>query len=243
MYGGGAAVVSVRDVDAVDAGEGFPDAAAVRLVRNDPDAAAYITLEQEVAGRLRSHRFRNDRTDHGVVAVAEEDRTGLGAAGIHVADPVQFLFREGVFMFFNDVFVVIVDRGAGDDAGLRPSVHGLCIEIVTGGTVLYEAPAGDPAAQQGVCMPVDAVVIEIDILRESGLRAVNAQKRAGVGGNVMTRLRPGIYIIGKSCDLRFQPGCGPEGGKRPDISHESILLQIATEGTTRMFPAPVLESL
>ena len=55
--------------------------------------------------------------------VCQKNRSGLHAAGIHMANTVLFLIRSGIFMFPDYVVPVIINRCTGYHTGLAVSIH------------------------------------------------------------------------------------------------------------------------
>ena len=136
-----------------------------------------------------------------------------------MADPVLLLVGPGVLVLFDDIVVVVVDRGAGDDAGLGPAAHGLGIDIVAGGLVLDEAALADPAVQEVARLPVDAVVIDVDAFGQGGLGPVDREEGPRMVLYIGAGLLPGVDVIGKGGDLRCQAGRGSAGAEGAYICH------------------------
>ena len=77
-------------------------------------------------------------------------------------------------MLFDSVLQIIVHRSAGHDARLAASVHRQLIEVIAGLFVLHKVPVRHHAPEQLLRLFIDAAVVEIHILRELRLRAVDA---------------------------------------------------------------------
>ena len=63
--------------------------------------------------------------------VHQEDWAGMGIRYIHMADPVKFFVLPGVFVFFDDLVLIIVNGGTCHDPGLGTIPHDLLINVVT----------------------------------------------------------------------------------------------------------------
>ena len=140
-----------------------------------------------------------------MVPVAEENGPCLCIAGVHVADPVDFLVYPGIFMPFDHAALVIVYGGACHKPRLGPAVHGLGIDIESGDRLLYQMSAGHFLLQHIPGLFVDTVIIGADPVRKLGLGPVDPQKGKRPVLYDSTGFRPAVYVIRKSSDLILQP--------------------------------------
>ena len=186
-HSGGTAVMAVRNIYAVDVCECLSYRGAVIRIGNDPDTVADISFRDKITDRSAGCRLFHDGINRVVSVEAEEDRTGLSTAGVHMTDPVLLLFCARVLMFLDNALIIIIDRSACDDPGLGPVAHGLCINIVTGSLVLDKTAFTDPGMQQFSCARIDAPVIYVHILRECRLCTVDRKKGTGVSGYIFSR--------------------------------------------------------
>ena len=61
--------------------------------------------------------------------IGQKNRAGIGITGIDMADPVRFFFSAGHFMFFNDIFGVIVNGCTADNSGLNTAEHRFPVDV------------------------------------------------------------------------------------------------------------------
>ena len=155
-----------------------------------------------------------------MIAVAEEDGTRLGVAGIHVADPVHFLVSPGILMFFDHIVQVIIDRSAGHQACLGPAGHDLLVKVEAGTVVLHEDARRDLALQELCRFGVDSVVIGTDTVIELGLRPVDPEEGEGIALDFLLCLLPAEHVIGKGRHQGFHAFSGPVGLKGTNICHK-----------------------
>ena len=57
----------------------------------------------------------------------------MGVCNVHMADPVKLLVFSGLFVFLDNLILVIINGGAGYNSRLGAAVHGKLIDIVAGG--------------------------------------------------------------------------------------------------------------
>ena len=93
-----------------------------------------------------------------------------------MTDSVLLFIRAGIFMFFDHVVVIVIDRRTGNDSCLGPAAHCLGVKIITGRPVLDKACAHDPVLQEFSGSAVDALIVDVNILWKGGLRPVDRQK-------------------------------------------------------------------
>ena len=79
-------------------------------------------------------------------------------------------------MFFDDIAVVVVNRGAGHNTGLGSAGHCLGIDIIAGDGILNKASLVDPAVQQVSRLTVDTLIVDVDVLSQGGLCPVYGKK-------------------------------------------------------------------
>ena len=217
------AVVAVRDVDAFDAPEGVLDGLTIGLITDDPDPVPDISFRDKITDRCGCTVFFHDLRDLIVPAVAQEDRSCLGATGVDMTDPVLFLVSARVFVLLDDIVFVVIDGGTCDQTGLGAAVHGLRVHVIAGGPVLDEAAVTDPAVEQAGCMRVDLFIVEIHLFGKGRLGPVDGQKGAGVFSDIGAGFCAGVDVIGQSGNLRLQPPGGAHGAKRANIGHKNLL--------------------
>ena len=64
------------------------------------------------------------------VPESQKDGACVRIQCIDMTDTVLLLIRPGQFMLFDDIIFIIVNRCAADEAGLRPAIHDLPVNII-----------------------------------------------------------------------------------------------------------------
>ena len=136
-----------------------------------------------------------------------------------MADPVFFFFRSCFLMLFDHVVFIVIDRSAGNDPGLRPSLSGFFVNIITWFLFFLKSSFCDPVIQQIMCFLIYLRCIGIGILRELCLRPVNTKEGLRMLCRLLSRLLPVVYIIRQCryflCPVRPRTNCT----KGSDLCH------------------------
>lgn len=129
-HSGSGAVMPVSDIKRRGGAEFAFNGGDVRIVVYRPESLLHV-LKHKVEKRSALDGFFNDRIDPGAGAIGKEHDAGVGVAEVDVIATVFFLIGAGQLMLFYDVVHIVVDRRAGDDAGLSAAVHDLTENIET----------------------------------------------------------------------------------------------------------------
>ena len=112
-----------------------------------------------------------------IVAVRQKDWSCLCITDIYVANTVLFLFRTGIFMLFDHIILIIIDRRACGDTGLCPSIHGQLVNIITSLFVPYKIPLFHHIPQGIMGFLINLRRISVYGIVKLCLGTVNFQKR------------------------------------------------------------------
>ena len=145
-------VMSVRDIDPVDACKRLPDRFDLRRIRDRPAPVPDPVFRHKIKVRIPRFYTPADFLNHCIFPVCKENRPSLCAARIDVAHTVFFLFWSGSFMPADLSVPIIIYGCTGHQAGLSPSVHGLLIQGIPALRLTHQYVILQPALQQFICL-------------------------------------------------------------------------------------------
>ena len=221
LDGAGGAVVPVRDIQAVDPGEGGGQRGDIGVAVDHPDGVDDAVRRCEIVFRRFCGVFRQDRV-HGLFpAVGQEDRPGVRVAGVDVADAVRLLVRAGLLVLFDDVVQIIVDADAADKPRLGAAVHDLAINIQHGFRLMQHIAAVGERLQVRGGLRVDRVAVKVGLGRQIDLRLIDVDEAEGRVFDQLARLLTVHDVVGQRGDLRGIFRLRPDGGKRAQDGHDT----------------------
>ena len=215
-------MVPVGDVDGIHAGKSLLNSGDFVRIRDQPDAVAHVSRGNKIADGRLLHVSGLDLADPVIVSVGQEDRPGVGAAGVHVADAVLLLVGSRVLVLADDAALVVVRGRQRRDAGLRAAVHRLRVDVEGGRVVLHQQFLADPVVQQIGRGCVYLVAVEIRPLGELRLRAVHREEGQRVLAHDLPRLGGAHDVIGKRRDPVLIASGRAIRPKRSDVCHMCI---------------------
>ena len=151
--------------------------------------------------------------------ICQENGPRLHTAGIYMADTVFLLIRSGIFMLFDHIVPIIINRCTAYHPGLTVSIHRQFIQIETWRRILYKFSFLNFLTKHLIRFLIHTVRICVYFLAELRLRPVNRQKRFRILLHHFTRFHPVIYIIRKCRNPLLHPLTGTICPKWSDLCH------------------------
>ena len=143
---------------------------------------AHAVVAGEVEQGLAGLRDLASVADQVVLMVCQENGTGLRIAFAYVAHAAFLFLGAGVLVLLDGAVQVIVDGGAGNQAGLRAAVHGELVHVELRLLVADEDAIVLGGAQKLACLGERLLVRNLLVNGEVHLWLVDGQKRLGVLG-------------------------------------------------------------
>ena len=144
--------------------------------------------------------IRKDR----IGSVCHKNRSGLRTADIDMPNTVLFFLRSRIFMFFDYLMQIIINRYTSSNARLCSAVHGQFVQIITFLFILNKNALGNLPIQHFFCFFINTVRIHIHRWVKLCLRAVNIEKRQRMPFHFLRCFFSVIDIIRQSRHLRSQ---------------------------------------
>ena len=199
--GGCGAVVTVGDVGDWHALEAGRDG---RMVYGQPDGVPHTILGcQVIEGGLRLG-LCDELVDGGLVAVGQEDGTGVGVQFEDVPRAVVLLVLTRLFMLQDGALFVFIDVGTCHDPGLRMSMHDLSVDIDGRARLALENAVTLQVRQILRRFGVDGIGMHIRSGGQVDFGADHVQETVGVPRRksaCLVRINGVIRHGGDSCDM------------------------------------------
>ena len=219
FYRGRCPVVSVCNVDAVNARKRFVDRSNIRILADDKHPVSHAVPRCEIIFRLSLLRLFHDTPDPVIRAVRQKDRSGLCVTDIHMADAVDLLLRAGILVLFDDAILIIIDGRAGCHSRLHSSVHGKFVEVITLFILRQKRAVLHPLPECIMRTLIHLVVVHIHRQRELCLRAVYAKERLRMPLHFLRSFLSVINIIREGSNLCCLPFLWSDAYKWSDFCH------------------------
>jgi hypothetical protein len=216
---GGAAVVAIGDVEALEPRERRGEGPDVVRVRDAPRGVADAVGGGEVHGGRVLGEAVDVGVDFRIGAVGEEDGAGLGVERFDVADAVVLLVGPGELVFADDAVDVFLATGGGDAADLGMGSHDLPVEVVAGLGVLVDGAVLEEALEVLGALRVNGGRIGVCALREVDLRFAHAEEAEGVAGGDGGGFLGGHDVVGQLANPGGEFGAGQKRGERSERGH------------------------
>ena len=137
-------------------------------------------------------------------SVCQKNRSCLRTADIHMPNTVLFFLRSRIFMFFDYLMQIIINRYTRSNARLCSAVHGQFVQIITFLFILNKNALGNLPIQHFFCFFINTVRIHIHRWIKLCLRAINIEKRQRMPFHFLRCFFSIIDIIRQSRHLRGQ---------------------------------------
>ena len=171
-------VVAVGDVQCRYILENLRNAIVHLPVADDPQPVAETVLGRKVVvGRSTLHHALDQRVDLGVVGIGEEDRFDVGPLAAHVLHAILLLVGTCQFVLLDRTVPIILEMAAHRQSVLRPSVHGLRIDVIVFFLVLLQPAPFAPQTEILDRTVVDLLGMFIGDRIEIDLRFDDVQQR------------------------------------------------------------------
>ena len=212
---GSGAVVTIGYVAARDGGKGL-DPGRGRCF-HAPDRMADAVDSDKVVEWGAVGGIGHEAVHRRHVAVGQENRPGIGVELKAVAGAVVFLVLAGLFVLAHDILRIVINVAADHQTGLGMRAHDLAIDVqVLAGLPDQRATLLKLGKGLGT-LGVDAIIMNVDAVREVDLRAGDMQEAVRVAGGEGAGFG-GIHdIVGDRRKGGSAFRGGTQGGKRFDL--------------------------
>ncbi|MPM99220.1 hypothetical protein SDC9_146411 [bioreactor metagenome] len=152
--------------------DGFDGAVFV----DNPNGVPNAVFRCEVIFRSFRGPFIHQSGNFCFLRVSQEDGSGIGVGGIHVADPVSFLGFPGEFMLLDPVFHVVIHGSSSDNSRFLNITHDQAIDIEIRLGIPDEGSFFQELVDVGFCLGVDLIIILIHLTRQVNFSFVHMQE-------------------------------------------------------------------
>ena len=211
--------MTVRNINSLDLCKRLFNHCHIRSLRNHPHTMFDAVLTDKIVYRCLCFDLSDLVLQFLFRPICQENGPRLHTAGIYMADTVFLLIRSGIFMLFDHIVPVIVNRGTSHYTGLAVPVHGQFIQIETWRRILYKFSFLNFLPKQLIRFLIHTVRICVYFLAKLRLRPINRQKRVRILLHHFTRFLPVIYIIRKRRNPFLHPLTGTICPKWSDLCH------------------------
>jgi hypothetical protein len=170
-------------------------------IDDPPDGMPDAIVRRKVGNRRSLAGGGNQLLCLVAVRMSQQDRPGLGVQCLDLADAVVLLVGAGEFMLANAVVIVVLDRGCGDQPGLRVRAHDQTVGVVASLLVPYEDASIDQTFEILGRFGVNLGCIVVNALRQINLGLRNMQEGKGLAGSAKAGLVTGKNVVGR-CGYR-----------------------------------------
>ena len=123
--------MTVCDINLINSCKCTADCCNILRITDHPYSVTNAIWRNKIVFCILLFDFIYGSCDSCIVTVRQEDWSCLCITDIYVADTILFLFRTCIFMLFDHIILIVIDRRACGDTGLCPSIHGQLINIIT----------------------------------------------------------------------------------------------------------------
>ena len=131
------------------------------------------------------------------VLAGKVDRTCVCITYIHMMDTVLLLILSSKLMFLDNAIHIVINRAAADQTGLRFTLAGQLIDVITRCSVLNQNSILLHIDEVFTCTVIDFLIVKIRICRKVHLCTVHMQERIRILISDLLCLLPRHYIIWK----------------------------------------------
>ncbi len=214
--------MTVSDIERRDFREGADQRIAVGAAHT-PQCVLDAVRRGEVEQRVGVGRSSRDGVHVRRCAIGQENRPGLGSERHHMACTVVFFIRPGSFVLFDDVAIVLVDRKAGRQSGLRMRSHFEAIEV-DAWLVFDDHRRLTQLLEVFDRAIVNGGVVGIDAVRQFDFGTRHAQETMRVAASLRARFIGVDDIVRDGGDVSSVLGPRTQRPERIELRHEPLII-------------------
>ena len=169
-------------------------------VRRDKVRGRFFTLKRVV----------HEDVDLSVVSVRQEDRARVGAESVNEFGAIVLFVFACLFVFFDDVLLVVINVAHAGNAGLHMVAHGLLVEIKAGLGFTHQRTRGLQSLEFRKRRFVHNLRVGIGVFWQMNLRTVHVHERVRVPCSQCRSLFGVDHVVWNTGDLGDERWGGDE---------------------------------
>ena len=241
--GTGRAVVTVGDIEQIEASEGLH---VGLCVGHSPAGVLHAVGSDKVENRDRCsiglHPGGQRLALRITVAEAEKDRLGMAGRGEQMPGTVIFLVGPGLLMLANLTRAILLSLDAADDAQLGHARANLAIEVEAGCRVADQRACRNHPLQVCLGMRVDLGSVAVGLRGEVDFREDDVEERPRLPCGPLPGLIGRDHIVGIAGDLGGKHGRGTQRSERMNANHRTGFSKGSGDGRIAASPCSVQTS-